>query len=221
MNVLSPSILAADFANLGRDIGIVADAGAHYIHIDVMDGHFVPNMSLGFQTIECIRKRCDKVFDVHLMIDKPERYIERFANAGADIITIHYESTDDVRGTLEKIKSLGKKAGLVIKPATPVEVYDEFVDIIDLALIMTVEPGFGGQKFMPDMLAKVRYLDTLKKSGNYTFDIEVDGGVDFTNVCEIMDCGANVFVAGSAVFKGDTAKNTSEFIKLISCGEGE
>ena len=132
MNILSPSILAADFVNLERDILAAANSGAEYIHIDVMDGHFVPNMSLGFETISCIRRVCDKILDVHLMIDAPERYIERFAKAGADIITIHYESTSDVRGALELIRSCGVKCGLVIKPATPVSIFDEFADIIDI-----------------------------------------------------------------------------------------
>lgn len=215
MNILSPSILAADFANLERDIKKTTDAGARYIHIDVMDGHFVPNMSLGFQTIESIRKCCDKVLDVHLMIEKPERYIERFANSGADIITIHYESTEDVLGTLKLIRFLGKKAGLVIKPATSVSVFDEFVDYIDLALIMTVEPGFGGQKFMPDMVEKVKYLKRIKDLKSLDFDIEVDGGVDMSNAKMLIESGSNVLVAGSAVFRGDISENTRKFIEIF------
>ena len=215
MNILSPSILAADFVNLERDIQATAKAGAEYIRIDVMDGHFVPNMSLGFETISCIKKVCDKVLDVHLMIEAPERYVERFAKAGADIITIHYESTADVRGTLELIRSCGVKCGLVIKPATPVGVFDEYADIIDLALIMTVEPGFGGQNFMPEMLEKVAYLKDLKCSLNRSFDIEVDGGVTLSNAKLVLDSGANVLVAGSAVFGGDIAANTNEFMKIL------
>ncbi len=215
MNILSPSILSADFAHLARDVEITASSGAEYIHIDVMDGHFVPNMSIAFQTIASLRKYCDKVFDVHLMIEKPEKYIEQFAKAGADIITIHYESTDDVKGAIDLIHSYGKKAGLVIKPATPVSVYDEFVDSIELALIMTVEPGFGGQKFMPDMLEKVKYLKNLKDEKGLSFDIEIDGGVDLTNAQTALDCGANVLVAGSAVFKDDISQNTKEFMKIL------
>ena len=216
MNILSPSILSADFANLERDINITANAGSEYIHIDVMDGHFVPNMSLGFQTIASIKKVCNKVLDVHLMIEKPERYIERFAKAGSDIITIHYESTDDVRAAIDLIHSLGVKAGLVIKPGTDVHVYDEFANDIELALIMTVEPGFGGQKFMPDMLEKVKYLSELKKERGLDFDIEIDGGVDLTNVETSIKAGANVFVAGSAVFNGDIAQNTKAFMEILN-----
>ncbi len=216
MNILSPSILSADFANLERDINITAKAGSEYIHIDVMDGHFVPNMSLGFQTIASIKKVCDKVLDVHLMIEKPERYIERFAKAGSDIITIHYEATADVKAAIDLIHSFGVKAGLVIKPGTDVHVFDEFINDIELALIMTVEPGFGGQKFMPDMLEKVKYLSKVKKERGLDFDIEIDGGVDLANVKTSIEAGANVFVAGSAVFNGDIEQNTKAFMSILN-----
>ncbi len=220
MNILSPSILASDFANLQRDITKTVNAGAEYVHIDVMDGIFVPNITIGFQTIKSIRNFCDKTLDVHLMIDRPERYIERFAQAGSDIITVHYESTDNVRATLEKIKSLGKKAGLTIKPGTPVSVFNEFADFIDLAVIMLVEPGFGGQKFIPQMLDKVRYLRDLKLSRSLSFNIEIDGGVDLNNLKTILDSGANIIVAGNAIFNGDIEKNTIEFMKVLSGNGG-
>ena len=202
MNYLSPSILSADFGKLAEDVAIATDAGAEYVHIDVMDGMFVPNMSIGFTVIESLRKYCDKVFDVHLMIQNPERYVERFAKAGSDIITFHYESTNDVNGVIDLIRGCGKKVGISIKPATAVADIEEFLPFVDMVLIMTVEPGFGGQKFMAEMLAKVR---------------EADGGITLDNVSEVLNAGVNVIVAGSSVFKpGKTAQNTKNFMEILN-----
>lgn len=221
MNYLSPSILSADFGYLARDVEIAAKNGAEYIHIDVMDGMFVPNMSIGFTVIESLRKYCDKVFDVHLMIEKPERYVERYAKAGSDIITFHYESTEDPAKVIELIHSCGKKAGISIKPGTPVSAIEKFLNNVELVLIMTVEPGFGGQKFMPDMLAKVEQVYKYKTENSLNFDIEVDGGINLENLPLVLDAGVNVVVAGSSVFAKDRiAENTAAFVKVLSEHKG-
>ena len=217
MNYLSPSILSADFGKLAEDVAIATDNGAEYIHIDVMDGVFVPNMSIGFTVIESLRKYNDKIFDVHLMIVNPEKYVERFAKAGSDIITFHVESTNDVKGVIELIHNCGKKAGISVKPATPISEIEEYLPLVDMVLIMTVEPGFGGQKFMPDMLEKAKELDVLKKEKGYDFDVEADGGINFDNVQLLLDAGVNVIVAGSSVFKpGQTAENTKKFMEILN-----
>lgn len=217
MNYLSPSILSADFANLERDVLIAAENGAQYIHIDVMDGVFVPNISLGFPIIESLRAVCDKVFDVHLMITEPERYIERFSKSGADIITFHVESTGDALKVINKIRSCGKKVGISIKPNTPVSAISEYLHLVDMVLVMTVEPGFGGQKFMPDMLSKVRELVKLRDDNSLSFDIEADGGINLDNLDSVLDAGVNVIVAGSSVFSKDKiAENTIAFVNKIS-----
>lgn len=217
MNYLSPSILSADFGKLAEDVDIAAKNGAEYIHIDVMDGVFVPNISIGFTIIESLRKYCDKVFDVHLMIQNPEKYIERFAKAGSDIITIHAESTDDVKGALELIRKCGKKVGLSVKPGTSLNEISEYLPMVDMILIMTVEPGFGGQKLMPDMIEKIKELYKIKVDNGYKFDIEADGGITIDNVSVLLDAGVNVVVAGSSVFKpGLTAQNTQNFMKILN-----
>lgn len=216
-NYLSPSILAADFCRLAKDVSLTVENGSEYIHIDVMDGVFVPNITFGFPVINSLRKEFDCIFDVHLMIDKPARYVEQFAKSGADIITFHFESTDSVSDTIDIIRKTGKKVGISIKPNTPVLDIENCLDKVDMVLVMSVEPGFGGQKFMPEMLEKVRRLVAIRKEKNLSFDIEVDGGITLENVDSVLQAGANVIVAGSAVFKKDSiAENTRAFMKKFS-----
>lgn len=217
--VLSPSILAADFAKLGEQMQETENAGAEYLHFDVMDGLFVPSISFGMPVLQSIHNVTDQVMDVHLMIKEPIRYVEEFANAGADIITVHYEACEDVKATLAKIKECGKKAGISICPDTPVAVLDELLSEVDMILIMTVHPGFGGQKLIPETVEKVRKLRQILNEKGLTTDIEVDGGIYTTNVKEVLEAGANVIVAGSAVFKGSPAQNTKEMMEIIKSYE--
>lgn len=207
MNILAPSILAADFWRLGEQIQEAENAGAQYLHIDVMDGVFVPSVSFGMPVIQTIRKYTGLFFDVHLMIEKPERYLKEFADCGADLINFHLEASEDVRGTIAGIRSLGKKAGITIKPATPVSAVEPYLGLVDMVLVMTVEPGFGGQKLMPGCLDKVKALRSLVVERGSDIDIEVDGGITADNVGLALQAGANVIVAGSAVFKGNIAEN--------------
>lgn len=197
---IAPSILSADFANLERDIRLVDENGADYIHVDVMDGQFVPNITLGANIVSAIRPVTDLVLDVHLMVVEPERFIEDFAKAGADIITVHAESTVHVHRAMQMIKATGKKAGVVINPGTPVSVIEPVLALADLVLIMTVNPGFGGQAFLPECLVKVEQLDKLRKEHGYTYEIEIDGGVDDKTAKSCVDAGADVLVAGSYVY---------------------
>ena len=212
---LSPSILSADFYKLGEDIRQTEENGAEYLHFDVMDGVFVPSISFGMPVLASIKPLVKQVMDTHLMITEPIRYVEAFAKAGADILTIHYEACEDVRETLEKIRECGMKTGLSISPDTPVEVLREFLGEVDMFLIMTVHPGFGGQKLIPETLDKVRELRGMLKERGLETDIQVDGGIYASNIKDALDAGANVIVAGSAVFKGNPGENTKELMEIL------
>lgn len=209
---IAPSILSADFSKLGEDIERIDKGGADFIHIDVMDGTFVPNISLGLPVIKSIRNRTDKTFDVHLMINNPSNYIDDFIEAGADIITVHYEADKHIDRTINYIKSKGKKAAVSLNPGTPISVLTNLIPSLDMVLIMTVNPGFGGQKFIPYCLDKIKELKSISNEVNPSLLIEVDGGIDRSNVKEVIEAGANVIVAGSAVFNGG---EISENIKAL------
>ena len=214
MSILSPSILAADAMNLQRDLTDTAMQGAKWLHIDVMDGLFVPNLSFGYTTVQGIRRFSDLVLDVHLMIEKPIRYIEHFCKAGADYLTIHVEADtpENIRKTLELIRSMGVKPGIVVKPKTPAQAIAEYLPMVDLVLVMTVEPGFGGQKFMADMMPKLKKLRQMLDEVNPGCHLEVDGGVDLVTGITCKENGADVLVAGSAYFK---TTDRASFVKEI------
>ena len=216
MNCLSPSILSADFSILGEQIALLDEAGAQYVHIDVMDGSFEPSISFGMPVIKTIRKCTDRMFDVHLMIDEPIRYIDEFAEAGADIITVHAESCKHLDRTIEAIKEKGILAGVALNPATPLSAIEYILPKVDMVLIMTVNPGFGGQKLIPYTVQKVAQLKKMIKQAGCKVDIEVDGGVNLENVETLMDAGANIIVAGSAVFNGEIEENVKRFLNILN-----
>ena len=207
---ISPSILSADFSQLGTEIKRLEEGGADMIHVDVMDGHFVPNLTIGPPVIKALRKNCSLKFDVHLMISPVHKYIEAYADAGADIITIHPEATDSLENSIKKIKEKNKKVGVSLNPESEIDLILDLLDQIDLVLIMSVNPGFGGQKFMPEVLDKIKDLKKIKEQKNLNFDIEIDGGINFDNCKSAIDAGANILVSGTTVFKsnnGDIKKN--------------
>ena len=207
---ISPSILSADFSELGKEIKKLEEGGADLIHVDVMDGHFVPNLTIGPPVIKTLRKYTKLPFDVHLMISPVHKYIKNFADAGSDIITIHPEATEDLKESISLIKELNKKVGISLNPNTEINVIESQLNNIDLVLIMSVFPGFGGQKFIPETIKKIKDLKEIKDKNNYSFDIEVDGGINFSNSKEVINAGANILVSGTTIFKennGDIKKN--------------
>lgn len=216
MMILSPSLLSVDFAHIADGIKLLEKAGVPVLHLDVMDGAFVPNISFGAPVIKCLRKETDMIFDVHLMIEEPARYLEDFKAAGADWVTVHAESCKHLHSTVDKIKKLGMKAGVALNPATPVSVLDYVIDDLDMVLVMSVNPGFGGQSFIPSALRKIEEVRKMADERGLELHVEVDGGVNLNNVADVIAAGANVIVAGSAVFGGDAYENSRSFLKIMN-----
>lgn len=219
MSCLSPSLLSADFANLGSHVSLIDRAGAQYVHIDVMDGMFVPSISMGLPVIRSIRSVSDRIFDVHLMIQEPDHYIDDFVKAGADIITVHAEACVHLDRTIQKIKEKGILAGVALNPATPLNALEYVLGEVDMILIMTVNPGFGGQKLIPYTIQKIRDLRSMLDLRNLKTDIEADGGVTLENLAEVLHAGANIVVAGNAVFGGDVEENVRKFLTCMASEE--
>lgn len=217
--ILAPSILAADFNNLGEEMKKTERNGAQYIHFDVMDGMFVPSISFGMPVLKSIHDTTEQIMDAHLMVQEPIRYIEAFKEAGADIVTIHLEACENVEQTIAKIRECGMKVGLSICPETSEKEVEHLLSKIDMLLVMSVHPGFGGQKFIPESLDKIRAIRRMIEEQGLNVDIQVDGGIYLTNVREVLDAGANIIVAGSALFKGDPAQNTKEFMEILKSYE--
>ena len=213
---IAPSILSADYANFEKEIKRLEETGAEYAHIDIMDGHFVPNISFGAGVVASMRPHSKMVFDCHLMVSNPEHHIEEFARAGADIISIHVEATPHIHGALQKIRNAGVKASVVINPGTPVSAIEGVLNLVDQVLVMTVNPGFGGQAFLPETMDKVRQLVKLREEKGLSFDIEVDGGIDGETISAAKEAGANIFVAGSYVFKGDVRERVDTLRKALN-----
>lgn len=217
--VLSPSILAADFKVLGQEMKKTEENGAAYIHFDVMDGMFVPSISFGMPVLASINDATEQFMDAHLMVQEPIRYVEAFQKAGADYVTVHLEACEDVKTTLDKIHACGMKAGLAVNPETDVKELVPYLEDVEMILIMSVHPGFGGQKFIPESLDKIREVRAMLNEKNLETDIQVDGGIYVENVKEVLDAGANVIVAGSAVFRGDAGENTAKFMEILKSYE--
>ena len=217
MAIVAPSILSADFANLQRELDEMKALGIHWVHIDVMDGHFVPNITVGLPVVERLRRVTDLTLDVHLMITEPVRYARRFCQAGADLVTVHLEADtrENILEAIREIHAMGKKAGISVKPGTPAQALEPFLDQVELILVMTVEPGFGGQSYIDSCTDKVKAVRKLVKESGRDIDIQVDGGINMENLSVVLEAGANVIVAGSAVFKNDIAANVAEFLEKM------
>ncbi|MET3559030.1 ribulose-phosphate 3-epimerase [Streptococcus rupicaprae] len=213
---IAPSILAADYANFETELKKIEASGSEYVHLDIMDGHFVPNISFGADVVASMRPHSKLVFDCHLMVANPEKHIENFVRAGADIITIHVETSQHIHGALQKIRAAGVKAGVVLNPGTPVSAIAHVLELVDQVLVMTVNPGFGGQAFIPEMLEKIKEIAALRTAKDLSFDIEVDGGIDNKTIGLTKDAGANVFVAGSYVFKGDVTERVASLREVLN-----